>query len=159
MKTLVNKNNPAIRITASGIEFVHSTPIDYWRVREVGCYAANAWELKEEETIVKTIKEFAEKGKRCMQQAVEVKDQENYIFWDGFHNCAENILREVAEPTEGIKGNLEGIPSNVDLEKDVESWFFNEISSKINVENTMYHYFQECAHRYYNLGLNARKEK
>lgn len=101
MKTLINKNNPAIRITASGIEFVHSTPIDYWRVREVGCYAANAWELKEEETIVKTI---------------------------------------------------------VDLEKDVESWFFNEISSKINVENTMYHYFQECARRYFELGLNARKQ-
>ena len=61
--------------------------------------------------------------------------------------------------TEGIKGNLEEIPSNVDLEKDVESWFFNEISHKINIEHTMYHYFQECARRYFELGLNARKEE
>jgi len=48
----------------------------------------------------------------------------------------------------------------VDLEKDIESWFFNEISSKINVEHTMYHYFQECARRYFELGrLNAEKEE
>lgn len=47
----------------------------------------------------------------------------------------------------------------MDLKEDIKSWFFNEISSKINVEHTMYHYFQECAHRYYNLGLNARKEE
>lgn len=71
----------------------------------------------------------------------------------------DSLQHEQPEPTEGIKGNLEEIPSNVDLEKDVESWFFNEISPKINVENTMYHYFQECAHRYYNLGINARKEE
>lgn len=56
MKTLINKSNPQIKISAPEIEFVHSTLIDYWRVREVGCYAASAWELKEE-TIVETIKE------------------------------------------------------------------------------------------------------
>lgn len=49
MKILINKANPQIQITAPDIELVHTRPIDYWRVREVGCYAATAWELKEEE--------------------------------------------------------------------------------------------------------------
>lgn len=44
----------------------------------------------------------------------------------------------------------------MDLEKDVESWFFNEISSKINVEHTMYHYFKECARRYFERGKNSK---
>ena len=75
MKTLVNKNNPAIRITASGIEFVHSTPIDYWRVREVGCYAANAWELKEEETIVKTIVDLEKEIQRYLCEECSSDDE------------------------------------------------------------------------------------
>lgn len=62
MKTLINKNNPAIRITAPEIEFAHTKLIDYWRAREVGCYAASAWELKEEETIVETINVDLEKA-------------------------------------------------------------------------------------------------
>lgn len=80
------------------------------------------WSVEEKPTIVETIKEFVEKGERCMQQAVEDQNPGNYTFWDGFHNCAENILREVEEPTEGIKGNLEEIPSNVDLEKAAEEY-------------------------------------
>ena len=42
------------------------------------------------------------------------------------------------------------------LDEDVKSWFFNEISSKINVEHTMYYYFQECARRYYELGRQSK---
>lgn len=42
------------------------------------------------------------------------------------------------------------------LEEDVKSWFFNEISSKINVEHTMYYYFQECARRYAKWGAEHR---
>ena len=107
MKTLVNKNNPALRITVP-----------------------------------------------------EIIEEEEYYTWDGENAfLKENWILVEEEPTEGIKGNLEEIPSNVDLEKDVESWFFNEISHKINIEHTMYHYFQECARRYFELGLNARKEK
>lgn len=48
--------------------------------------------------------------------------------------------------------SLQQEQQEVDLEKDVESWFFNEISSKINVEHTMYYYFQECARRYFERG-------
>lgn len=58
-----------------------------------------------------------------------------------------------------IIDSLQREQPEVDLEKDVESWFFKEISPKINIEHTMYYYFQECAHRYYELGLKARKEE
>ena len=98
MKTLVNKNNPQIRITAPEIKVNIDTQTFY-----IGdeMFDMEDWTLVEEEpSIVKTIKEFVEKGKRCEQQAVEDNDQENYVFWGGFRNCAENILREVEEPTE-----------------------------------------------------------
>lgn len=52
--------------------------------------------------------------------------------------------------------SLQQEQQEVDLEKDVESWFFNEISSKINVEHIMYYYFQECARRYFELGKNSK---
>lgn len=55
-----------------------------------------------------------------------------------------------------IIDSLQQEQQEVDLEKDVESWFFNEISSKINVEHTMYYYFQECARRYFELGKNSK---
>ena len=54
-----------------------------------------------------------------------------------------------------IVDSLQQERQEVDLEKDVESWFFNEISSKINIEHTMYYYFQECARRYFELGKNS----
>lgn len=44
------------------------------------------------------VKEYMEKGERCMQQAYEdVEEDGEYAFWDGFHNCAENILREIED--------------------------------------------------------------
>lgn len=40
---------------------------------------------------------YVEKGGRCMDQCTEDKDQGGYAFWDGFHDCAAGILREVEE--------------------------------------------------------------
>lgn len=42
--------------------------------------------------IIAIVKEYLEKGLRCMEQEGE---SQIYAFWDGFHNCAENILREL----------------------------------------------------------------
>ena len=103
MKTLVNKNNPQIRITAPEIKVNIDTQTFY-----IGdeMFDMEDWTLVEEEpSIVKTIKEFVEKGKRCEQQAVEDNDQENYVFWGGFRNCAENILREVEENEDDNNNN------------------------------------------------------
>ena len=45
--------------------------------------------------IICFINKYLERGERCMNQSIEQGDGEVYIFWDGFHNCAENILREL----------------------------------------------------------------
>lgn len=47
---------------------------------------------------------------------------------------------------------------NVDLEKEYTTWW-NSISGKINVEHIMEWYMHETARHFYELGLNARKEK
>lgn len=44
--------------------------------------------------IIIIVKEYFEKGLRCMEQEEE---SQIYTFWDGFHNCAENILRELED--------------------------------------------------------------
>lgn len=44
--------------------------------------------------IIAIVKEYLEKGLRCMEQEGE---SQIYTFWDGFHNCAENILRELED--------------------------------------------------------------
>lgn len=62
-------------------------------------------------------------------------------------SSVDNYPKNVCPPSvECEKGMRE--PVGEELEKDVERWFFNEISSKINVEHSMYYYFQECARRY-----------
>lgn len=72
----------------------------------------------------------------------------------------EGLMVATLQQLDCIIDSLQQEQPEVDLEKDIESWFFNEISSKINVEHTMYHYFQECARRYFELGrLNAEKEE
>jgi hypothetical protein len=48
-----------------------------------------------EKDLLAIVKEYMEKGERCMQQSYEDREQGEYTFWDGFHNCAENILREL----------------------------------------------------------------
>ena len=47
-----------------------------------------------EKDIIAIVKEYLEKGLRCMEQEGE---SQLFAFWDGFHNCAENILRELKE--------------------------------------------------------------
>ena len=114
MKTLVNKRNPQIRITAPEID-VHE---------EEQMYLIPA-------------------GDYCIPMCID-----DWILVE-YHEVPVSDANSVSNTQE---------QPEMDLEKDVESWFFNEISPKINVENTMYHYFQECAHRYYNLGIKQRKE-
>lgn len=47
-----------------------------------------------EKDIITIIKDYVEKGFRCMEQSDKFQ---MHTFWDGFHNCAENILRELEE--------------------------------------------------------------
>lgn len=50
-----------------------------------------------EKDFMALVKQYIEKGERCMEQEGE---SQTYAFWDGFHNCAENILRELEEKDE-----------------------------------------------------------
>lgn len=50
-----------------------------------------------EKDIIALVKQYLEKGERCMEQEGE---SQIYAFWDGFHNCAENILRELEKKDE-----------------------------------------------------------
>lgn len=118
MKTLVNNRDKRIKITAPEIEFkpkyINGLCWDYdaYEIgREMTVYAKDWTLIEEQPSIVEIIKKFVEKGERCMQQAVEDQNPGNYTFWDGFHNCAENILREVEESTEGIRGKSKEIPA------------------------------------------------
>ena len=43
------------------------------------------------------VQQFADKGDRCMDQSATDDDQGGYTFWDGFHDCAINILRELKD--------------------------------------------------------------
>lgn len=73
--------------------------------------------------------------------------------WDLGYDCACEDMMSFLFDLESEK------PTNLEtLEEDVKSWFFNEISSKINVEHTMYYYFQECARRYAQWGAEHAKE-
>ncbi len=51
--------------------------------------------LADKGIIINIIQEYVDKGERCMKQSIEQGDNDVYIFWDGFHNCAENILEEI----------------------------------------------------------------
>ena len=52
------------------------------------------------EELKKIVQEYVDKGDRCMDQSED--DAEAYAWWDGFHNCAQGILREL-EDGEGSK--------------------------------------------------------
>ena len=49
------------------------------------------------EEVISIIKEYIDKGERCMEQSNDNNEQDLYKFWDGFHNCAENILEEIKD--------------------------------------------------------------
>lgn len=42
-----------------------------------------------EKFFISKLEEYMAKGEKCMD------DGSNYAFWDGFHNCATNLLREL----------------------------------------------------------------
>ena len=46
------------------------------------------------EEFIKIVQQYVEKGERCMDMS---ENQPEYEFWDGFHNCAEKILRELKD--------------------------------------------------------------
>ena len=46
------------------------------------------------------LKEYREKGIRCMLQSEEHNEPNYQKFWDGFQNCAQNIKRELEEEHE-----------------------------------------------------------
>ena len=48
--------------------------------------------MQAEKDFIALVKQYIKKGERCMEQEGE---SQIYAFWDGFHNCAENILREL----------------------------------------------------------------
>lgn len=48
--------------------------------------------LRDIETVVR---QYEKKGSRMMDESGEAGEQGGYTFWDGFHNCASNILREL----------------------------------------------------------------
>lgn len=48
-----------------------------------------------EKDIIDIVKQYLKKGERCMKQSIDDGEGDLYTFWDGFHNCAENILREL----------------------------------------------------------------
>jgi len=49
-----------------------------------------------EKDVIAMVKKYLEMGHRCMEQSLKYDDESSYtIFWDGFHSCAENILREL----------------------------------------------------------------
>lgn len=41
---------------------------------------------------------YEKKSYKCMDDSM---DDDCYIFWDGFHNCSENILREIEYESKG----------------------------------------------------------
>lgn len=51
--------------------------------------------LVDKGTIMNIIQKYVDKGKRCMNQSINDGEGDLYTFWDGFNNCAENILREI----------------------------------------------------------------
>jgi len=52
---------------------------------------------KERERIQCIIRDYIQKGAKCMEQSNEQGEQGTYTFWDGFHNCAENLLRDLED--------------------------------------------------------------
>lgn len=91
-------------------------PIDVKATQLFGTYDVNLDEREAfrkgyeqaEKDIFAIVKEYLEKGLRCMDQSYEDESQ-IYTFWDGFHNCAESILRELDEEKPSNIKNVDGV--------------------------------------------------
>ena len=56
--------------------------------------ALAAVELAREE-MKEIVKKYEAQGNRCKVQSLDNNETDNSYFWDGFENCAENILRDL----------------------------------------------------------------
>ena len=73
--------------------YPHYTAENITEVTIARHFFAKGYEQAEKDFLA-IVKEYLEKGLRCMEQEGESKI---HTFWDGFHNCAENILREMED--------------------------------------------------------------
>lgn len=73
--------------------YPHYTAENITEVTNARHFFAKGYEQAEKD-IIAIVKEYLEKGLRCMEQSDK---SQIHIFWDGFHNCAENILRELED--------------------------------------------------------------
>ena len=48
-------------------------------------------------SIKEIVQQYIDKGNRCKDQSADANEQGSFTFWDGFTNCAENIMRELEE--------------------------------------------------------------
>ena len=102
--------------------------------------------------VIATIRAEIERLKKANAKLGHTNDIERHEE-SAYDNACDAFLYFLSTLEESEKPMQEG------LEKDVERWFFNEISSKINVEHTMYYYFQECARRYAQWGAEHQREQ
>ena len=212
MKTLVNKHNHQIRITApsSEIKFVPEGDVfrSYWEIGEE-ILRADDWALVEEESVewsdedenntgwliaylegksvyhsdelhksvIKWLRGIRDRLKSLRPQPKEWSVEEEPEGWNKA-DCVKEIpfsliyeefaehwrLGKAVEPGDyyipisrlrwGIKGNLEEIPSNVGLEKEVQAFLCN-YDYEFDDDPVPF----DIAKHFYELGLNARKEE
>lgn len=109
MKTLVSKRNPQIRITAPEIgsyrEFYTLQDKDFHYL-----FKMEDWTLVEEEPTCKTCRFYENNCPFCCGRFIPYP---NKVCKDYIHSAMEE-----QKPAEGIKGNLEEIPSNVSIEEE-----------------------------------------
>lgn len=67
-------------------------------------------------------------------------------------------LAEWLQELQQYRKNARKEQPEVDLEEEYKTWW-NSISGKINIEHMMEWYMHETARHFFELGLNARKEK
>ena len=169
MKTLVNKNNPSIRIIAPEIG---TGTHGYYYVNSVG-YRKDQWTLVEEDTLLQVRAKIKANQiialdalKRAFVAGLLSKEE----YDDGVSHINENtndVLRDLPiinsveeEPTEGIRGKKEEIPSNAYLEEEMVTNEFRVIRDKCFNEGIEgWQREKLIAHHFYELGLNAKKEE
>lgn len=178
MKTLVNKFNPQVKITAPEIKEHQGADGIYYTIPSFAPYFWKAyWTLVEEgmlpgfedeepteglgitETcvppiIVETLNRFGWKVEKGYVEEEPERREEDMILGLPL----KMIKRELdpnAEPTEGIKGNLEESPSNVDLAKELQAFLCNydyEFDDEDPVPS-------EVAEHFYLLGKQAQEQR
>lgn len=197
MKTLVNKHNPAIRITAPEITTAHP-PVSnegyvYWIPTINQMYSPIDWTLVEyyegsesdvNNSVSVTVEkkggteeyingshfdnrfEIIAKAKEHLLRATNIEDapEEMAVIDNILFRCWQMgwLKKYEEEPTEGIKGNLEEIPS-MDLEKEIDKEWkkCNPTDEGMGVETANIHIeaFDMIARHFYELGCNTRKEE